>query len=91
MARSKKKSNQSNQKQAVESVDRKQKIKVEGVVSEALPNTMFRVELSDGRQVTCHLAGKMRIHYIKVMPGDKVDVEMTPYDDKRGRIIYRYK
>lgn len=71
--------------------ERQEKIKLEGVVSEALPNTMFRVKVDDGRQVLCHLSGKMRIHHIKVMPGDKVRVEMTPYDEKRGRIVYRYK
>jgi translation initiation factor IF-1 len=73
---------------------------LEGTVTEALPNTMFRVELDEtesiperlrGRLVLCHLSGKMRIHYIRVMPGDKVKLEMTPYDDARGRIIYRYK
>lgn len=64
---------------------------LEGVISEALPNTMFRVKLADGREVICYLSGKMRLNYIKVMPGDKVDVEMTPYDLTRGRIIFRYK
>ena len=64
---------------------------IEGKVIEALPNTMFRVKLTDGRLVLCHLSGKMRINYIKIMPGDKVRVEMTPYDDKRGRIIYRLR
>lgn len=62
-----------------------------GVVTEALPNTTFRVELEDGRKLLCHLSGKMRIHYIKVMPGDKVRVELTPHDETRGRIIYREK
>lgn len=65
-------------------------IKVGGVVIETLPNAMFRVELSDGRVVLCHLAGKMRLYRIKVMPGDRVEVEMTPYDQTKGRIIYRY-
>jgi len=64
-------------------------IEVEGVVSEALPNAMFRVKISDGRIILCHLAGKMRIYRIKVMPGDKVRVQMTPYDETKGRIIYR--
>lgn len=67
--------------------DNKQEFK--GVVTEALPNTLFRVQLEDGREVLCHLAGKMRLYRIKIMPGDKVRVEMTPYDDKRGRIVYR--
>jgi len=65
------------------------KIKVEGVVTEALPNAMFRVKLEDERVLLCHLAGKMRMYRIKVMPGDKVQVEMTPYDETKGRIIYR--
>lgn len=70
---------------------RQGKIEAEGVVFEALPNAIFRVRLNDNREVLCHLSGKMRIHYIKVMPGDKVKIEMTPYDEKRGRIVYRYK
>lgn len=71
---------------------KKQKnIEIEGVVTEALPNTMFRVKLKDGRVVLCHLSGKMRMHRIRVMPADKVEVEMTPYDETRGRIVYRYK
>jgi len=65
------------------------KIKAEGVVTEALPNAMFRVKLEDGRVLLCHLAGKMRMYRIKVMPGDRVQVEMTPYDETKGRIIYR--
>lgn len=64
---------------------------IEGVVTECLPNTLFKVELDDEREVLCVLAGKMRRYYIRVLPGDKVKVEMTPYDEKRGRIIYRYK
>lgn len=71
--------------------DKKGKTEIDGVVVEALPNTFFRVELKDGRKVLCHLAGKMRIHRIRVMPGDQVKVEMTPYDETRGRVIYRYK
>lgn len=62
-----------------------------GTVLEALPNAMFRVKLEDNRLVLCHLAGKMRIYHIRVIPGDKVKVEMTPYDDARGRIIFREK
>lgn len=62
-----------------------------GMVIEALPNTTFRVELEDGRVLLCHLSGKMRIHYIRVMPGDKVRVELTPYDETKGRIVYREK
>lgn len=66
-------------------------IEVEGEVIEALPNTLFRVKLSDGRVLLCHLSGKMRMNYIRILPGDKVKVEMTPYDQTKGRIIYRYK
>ncbi len=65
-------------------------IKIDGVVTEALPNTMFRVELEDGRLVLTTLIGKMRRRYIRVFPGDKVKVEMTPYDKERGRIVYKY-
>jgi translation initiation factor IF-1 len=64
---------------------------VEGVVKESLPNTLFRVELPDGNIVLCHLSGKMRMHFIKILPGDKVRVEMTPYDKTKGRITYRVK
>lgn len=62
---------------------------VEGIVKESLPNTLFRVELADGRILLCHLSGKMRMHFIKILPGDKVRVEMTPYDKDKGRITYR--
>lgn len=62
-----------------------------GVVKEALPNTLFRVQLDDGTIVLCHLSGKMRIHFIKILPGDKVRIEMTPYDPGKGRITFRYK
>lgn len=62
---------------------------IEGVVKESLPNTSFRVEVPDGRIILSHLSGKMRFHHIKVMPGDRVRVEMTPYDSARGRIVYR--
>ena len=64
---------------------------VEGVVTECLPNTLFRVKLPNGRIVLCHLSGKMRLHFIRIMPGDKVKVEMTPYDATKGRITYRVK
>ncbi len=64
---------------------------VEGIVSETLPNTLFRVKLPDGRVILCHLSGKMRINYIRILPGDKVKVEMTPYDLTKGRITYRIK
>jgi len=65
--------------------------KVQGLVTEALPDTLFRVDLEDGRKIIAYLAGKMRIHRIRVIPGDDVTVEMTPYDDKRGRIVFRGK
>ncbi len=64
---------------------------VEGIVTENLPNTMFRVKLSNGKMLLCHLAGKMRLHRIKVLPGDKVTVELSPYDLTRGRITWRAK
>lgn len=64
-------------------------IEVDGVVKESLPNTLFRVELANGNIVLCHLSGKMRMHFIKILPGDKVRVEMTPYDKAKGRIVYR--
>lgn len=63
---------------------------IDGVVQVALPNTMFRVELADGRLVLATLKGKMRRNYIRIFPGDKVKVEMTPYDEERGRIVYKY-
>ena len=66
-------------------------IKVEGVVLETLPNAMFRVELENKHQVLAHISGKMRMHFIKILPGDKVTVELSPYDLSRGRITYRSK
>jgi translation initiation factor IF-1 len=66
-------------------------IEIEGVVKESLPNTLFRVELGNGEIVLCHLSGKMRMHFIKILPGDKVRVEMTPYDKTKGRIAFRLK
>ena len=66
-------------------------IEVEGKVIEPLPNAMFRVELTNGHRVLAHISGKMRMHYIKILPGDKVIVELSPYDLSRGRIIYRVK
>lgn len=64
---------------------------IEGVVKESLPNTLFRVELANGAVILCHLSGKMRMNFIRILPGDKVRVEMTPYDKAKGRIIYRFK
>ncbi|MEK9176183.1 MAG: translation initiation factor IF-1 [Patescibacteria group bacterium] len=63
----------------------------EGKVLESLPNTLFRVELADGKVIICHLSGKMRMHFIKILPGDRVRIEMTPYDDGKGRITFRLK
>ncbi|RJQ36486.1 MAG: translation initiation factor IF-1 [Dehalococcoidia bacterium] len=70
---------------------KKESIEVEGTVLEALPNAMFRVELPNGHQVLGHISGRMRLHYIKIVPGDKVLVELSPYDLSRGRITYRMK
>jgi translation initiation factor IF-1 len=66
-------------------------IEQDGTITEALSNAMFRVELENGHEVIAHISGKMRMHYIKILPGDKVKVEMSPYDLTRGRITYRYK
>jgi len=64
---------------------------VEGKVIEPLPNAMFRVELDNGHKILAHVSGKMRMHFIRILPGDKVTVELSPYDLTRGRIVYRYK
>jgi len=66
-------------------------IEQDGTIIEALSNAMFRVELENGHQVVAHISGKMRMHYIKILPGDKVKLEMSPYDLTKGRIVYRYK
>jgi translation initiation factor IF-1 len=66
-------------------------IEIEGSVLEALPNAMFRVELTNGHKVLAHISGKMRQHYIRILPEDRVIVELSPYDLTRGRIVYRYK
>lgn len=66
-------------------------IELEGTVVEPLPNAMFKIELENGHQVLAHISGKMRMHYIKILPGDRVTVELSPYDLDRGRITYRYK
>ena len=70
---------------------KEEKILVEGKILEALPNAMFRVEIEGGHKVLAHICGKMRMHYIKILPGDKVKVELSPYDLTRGRITYREK
>ncbi len=69
----------------------KEVIEVEGTVLEALPNVTFKVELENGHIVLAHVSGKMRMHYIKILPGDKVTIEMTPYDLNKGRITYRHR
>jgi translation initiation factor IF-1 len=66
-------------------------IKVDGTIIETLPNASFKVELENGHQVLAHISGKMRMHFIKILPGDKVTIELSPYDLSRGRITYRYK
>lgn len=70
---------------------REDSIELEGTVVEPLPNAMFRVELDNGHKVLAHISGKMRMHYIRILPGDRVVVELSPYDLSRGRITYRYK
>jgi len=66
-------------------------IKMDGTIVETLPNASFLVELEGGHRVLAHISGKMRMHYIRILPGDKVTVELSPYDLSRGRIVYRYK
>jgi len=70
---------------------KEESIAVEGKIVEPLPNAMFKVELENGHQVLAHVSGKMRIHFIRILPGDKVTVELSPYDLSRGRITYRFK
>jgi translation initiation factor IF-1 len=72
-------------------VAKEESIEVEGTVVESLPNAMFRVEIPNGHKILAHISGKMRMHYIRILPGDKVTVEMSPYDLTRGRITYRAK
>jgi len=73
------------------SLAKEEGVSVEGTVIEPLPNAMFRVELENGHKVLAHISGKMRMHFIRILPGDKVTVELSPYDLTRGRIVYRYK
>lgn len=70
---------------------KKDLIQVEGVIVEALPNATFRVELDNGHRALAHVSGRMRMHWIRILPGDRVTVEFSPYDLNRGRIIYRFK
>ena len=72
-------------------MSKEEKIEVEGTILEALPNAMFRVEMEGGHKVLAHISGKMRMHYIKILPGDKVKMELSPYDLTRGRITFRAK
>ena len=69
----------------------KQVIEIEGKVIETLPNARFKVEIEGGHIILCHISGKMRMHYIKILPNDRVTVEMSPYDIEKGRIVYRHK
>ncbi len=69
----------------------KEVIELTGTILETLPNAMFRVELENGHVILAHISGKMRMHYIKILPGDKVTIEMTPYDLTKGRVVYRHK
>jgi translation initiation factor IF-1 len=69
----------------------KEVIEIEGTITEALPNANFKVQLENGHEILAHISGKMRMHYIKILPGDKVTIEMTPYDLNKGRITYRHK
>lgn len=79
------------QSESVIAKSKEDAIVLEGTIIESLPNAMFRVELENGHSVLGHISGKMRRHYIRILPGDKVQVELTPYDLTRGRITYRYK
>ena len=72
-------------------MEKQPSIEQDGTVVESLGNAMFRVELENGHQIIAHISGKMRMHYIKILPGDRVKVEMTPYDLTKGRISFRYK
>jgi translation initiation factor IF-1 len=72
-------------------MSKKDLIQLEGVVTESLPNATFRVQLDNGHTVLAHISGKMRMHWIRILPGDRVTVELSPYDLKRGRIVYRFK
>ena len=78
-------------KEKAASSGKEEGIQVEGTVIEPLPNAMFRVELDNGHRVLAHISGKMRMHYIRILPGDRVLIELSPYDLTRGRVVYRYK
>ncbi|MFA0758138.1 MAG: hypothetical protein PVTTEEND_000750 [Candidatus Fervidibacter sp.] len=70
---------------------KEQTVEIEGTVKEALPNATFRVVLDNGQEVLAHVSGRMRVHFIRIVPGDRVKVELSPYDPKRGRIVYRLR
>lgn len=72
-------------------MSKQEAIEKDGIIIEALSNAMFRVELDNGHVITAHISGKMRMHYIKILPGDKVKIAMSPYDLSKGRIVFRYK
>ena len=72
-------------------MEKEEPIEVEGLIVEPLPNAMFRVELENGHRILAYISGKMRMHYIRILPGDRVKVAMSPYDLSRGRIVFRYK
>ena len=72
-------------------MSKQEAIERDGTIIEALSNAMFRVELENGHEIIAHISGKMRMHYIKILPGDKIRVEMSPYDLSKGRIVFRYK
>jgi translation initiation factor IF-1 len=78
-------------KEKASSPGKEEGIQVEGTVLEPLPNAMFRVELDNGHRVLAHISGKMRMHYIRILPGDRVLVELSPYDLTRGRVVYRFR
>jgi translation initiation factor IF-1 len=75
----------------VAKMEKEEVIQVEAIVKEPLPNAMFKVVMENGHEILAHVSGKMRMHYIRILPGDRVTVEMTPYDLTRGRIVYRSK
>lgn len=81
----------SNKKRSSQNKSKEDVIKVDGIVTETLPNAMFRVEIEGGHEILGHVSGKMRMHYIKILPGDRVALELSPYDLSRGRIVLRYK
>jgi translation initiation factor IF-1 len=85
------KTTKANGKGTEEQMSKAGTIEQDGVIKEALSNAMFRVELENGHVITAHISGKMRMHYIRILPGDKVKVEMSPYDLSKGRISFRYK